>query len=151
MTNPSPSPKKMDDLLADFTDRVLDEKDSGFASSTNNELRALEGTVLRLQRTLPSKSLDKAMLKRMQADFKSRSKITGGSARTSWQSRQTRQRWALAFISLAILVVLFVATPFSSNGGGGLQATAGVQSQSIILILAAAGGTIALFAWLRKR
>jgi hypothetical protein len=150
MTDLKHPQENLDDLLADFTDRVLDGKNTGYTSSVDDEMRGLEETILHLQQTLPHEPLDNASLRRLQADFKSRTRSAKRASRSSWQSRQSRQRWTLAFVSIAILAAIFIAIPLSITDGGNLQATAGFQPQSILLVLFAAGGIIALFIWLRR-
>jgi len=151
MTDLKKQTPNLDDLLADFTDRVLDEKNTIAASSTEEELRGLEETILHLQRTLPQEAPDKAMQKRMLADFRSRTRSVERSSRSSWQSRQSRQRWSLAFIAIAVVAAIFFVTSLSLVDGGNIQATAGLQPQSVILLLIAGGCIIALFIWLKRR
>jgi hypothetical protein len=146
-TKPTPNP---DDLLADFTDRVLDGKTAVIAPSTGDELRGLEETVMRLHQALPKGALDERVVKRMQADFKSRARKAGPAARPGWQSRQSRQRLALAFAVIAVLAAIFLLTPFLTGGNGEVQGTAGFQPQGAFLLLAA-GGAIALLIWLGRR
>ena len=141
----------LDDLLADFTDRVLDEKNTDIASFADEELRDLEETILHLHRTLPHEAPDRATINRLQTDFKSRVQKAERPSRPAWRSRQYRQRWALAFISIAIVAIIFIVTPLSLSGGGNLQGTAGLQPKSIIFVLIAGGGIISLIIWLGRR
>ena len=53
MTQPDKPNKTPDDLLADFTDRVMDGKTAILASSSDTELRGLEETVMRLNQAFP--------------------------------------------------------------------------------------------------
>jgi hypothetical protein len=146
-TKPTPTP---DDLLADFTDRVLDGKTAVIASSTDDELRLLEETVMRLHQGLPKGALAEQDLKRMQADFKTRARKASSSARPNWQSQQSRQRMTLAFAAIAILAAIFILLPFLTAGGGEVQGTAGFQPQGAFLLLAV-GGAIVLLIWLGRR
>ncbi len=150
MTEPKQPTKNPDDLLADFTDRVLDGKTAVLASSADDELRGLEETIMRLNQVLPHKAPDEATLKRLQADFTSRARSAGRSSRPVWQSRQSRQRLILAFTAIVILVAIFIGIPFLLSGSGNIQATAGLQPQSI-LALVAIGGTVVLLIWLGHR
>ena len=151
MTNIKKQTPSLDDLLADFTDRALDEKNTIVASSADEELSGLEETILRLQRVLPQEAPDKATLNRLQADFRSRARSADRSSRSAWQSRQSRQRWSLAFIAIAVVIAIFFAIPLSLVDGGNVQATAGLQPQGVISILIAGAGIIAVFIWLRRR
>lgn len=151
MTQPDKPIQTPDDLLADFTDRVMDGKITAIASSSDQELRGLEETVMRFKRAFPTEPLDEKKLERMQADFKTRiRKESLISSRPAWQSRQFRQRFVLAFAAIAILVAIFMITPFLTSGIGDVQGTAGLQSQSIVL-LAILGGVIVLVFWLGRR
>jgi len=140
-----------EDLLADFTDRVLDGNSSLSASSADDELRGLEETILRLEKALPREAPSEATLKRLQADFRSRTKSAERSSRSSWQSRQSRQRWTMTFIAVSVLAAIFIAIPFSLSDGGNVQGTAGLQPQNITLVLIAGGCIIALLIWLGRR
>ncbi len=142
-TNPNP-----DDLLADFTDRVLDGKASAPESSADVELRGLEETVLRLQQTLPQEVPDPKTLTHLQANFKARVRKANAPTSSFWQSLQPRQRFALAFAGVA-LATLLVAFPFLTSSNNPVQGTAGFQSQGVIL-LAGIGGVILLLVWVSR-
>src|SRR5512146_1490911 len=91
-TNPTP-----DDLLADFTDRVLDGNTSVPASNADDELRGLQETILRLQQTLPQDAPDEKALRRMQASFKARVQKADSPTTPAWQFLRPRRPLALAF------------------------------------------------------
>lgn len=150
MTQSNKPTQTPDDLLADFTDRVLDGKTAVLASSADDELRGLEETVMRLNRALPHESPDEATLKRLQADFRSRARSANRSSRPAWQSQQSRRRLILAFTAIVILAAIFIGIPFLLSGSGSVQGAAGLQSQSI-LTLVAVGCVIVLFIWLGRR
>lgn len=150
MTQPKQSIKTPDDLLADFTDRVLDGKTAALASPADDELRGLEETVMRLKRALPHEAPDEATLRHLQADFRSRARSANRSSRPLWQSQQSRQRLILAFTAIVILAAIFIAIPFLLSGNGGVQGTAGLQPQSV-LALVVIGGIVVLLIWLARR
>jgi hypothetical protein len=150
MSPSNPTKPNPDDLLADFTDRVLDGKTAVLASSADAELRGLEETVLRLHQALPQTSLDEKRLQRLQADFKVRARKASVSAKPAWRSQQSRQRLILAFTAIAILAVIFIALPFMTSSNGSTQAAAGLQSGGVILLIAAAC-IIGLLIWLGRR
>jgi len=143
---PNPTP---DDLLADFTDRVLNGKTSVPASPADVELRALEEMVLRLKGSLPPEAPDPQTLKRMQADFKVRARKAGASTPSVWQSLRPPQRLALAFAG-AMLATLLIVFPFLPSISDPVQGTAGLQPQDAIL-LASVGCVIVLLFWVRRR
>lgn len=143
-THPSP-----DDWLADFTDHVLDGETAVPTSHTDVELRGLEETILRLKRALPQAAPDGKLLRRMQADFKGRTRRAGVSPSSVWQLLQPRQRLTLAFVGLA-LAVLLVAFPFLPVTTDPIQGTAGFQARDAIL-LAGIGCVVVLLIWAARR
>lgn len=150
MTQPDKTTKTPDELLADFTDRVMDGKTSVLASPSDNELRGLEETVMRLNRAFPKEPLDEKTVKRLQADLKTRIRKANSASRPAWQSRQSRQRFVMTFAVIAILAAIFITIPFLTSGPGDVQGTAGFQPQSIAL-LAVLGCIIVLAFWLGRR
>jgi len=150
MTQPDKPNKTPDDLLADFTDRVMDGKTAILASSSDTELRGLEETVMRLNQAFPQEPLGEKTVKHLQADLKSRIRKANTPTRPAWQSRQSRQRFTLVFAVIVILAAIFITIPFLTSGTGDVQGTAGFQPQSIAL-LAVLGGVIVLAFWLGRR
>ncbi len=147
MSQPNPTKPNPDDLLADFTDRVLDGKTSVLASPADHELRGLEETIMHLTQTFPQEVLDEKTFKRLQADFKVRArKVNSSSNKPVWQSQQSRQRLILVFTAVAILAVIFIALPLLTLGNGSTQATAGLQPGGAILLIAA-GCIIVFLIW----
>lgn len=147
MSQPNPTKPNPDDLLADFTDRVLDGKTSVLASTADSELRDLEEMVMHLNQTFPQEALDEKTLRHLQADFKVRArKANSSSNKPAWQSQQSRQRLILVFAAIAILAVIFIALPFLMSGNSTTQATAGLQPGGAILLIAA-GCIIAFLIW----
>ena len=150
MTQPEKPNKTRDDLLADFTDRILEGKTAVLASSSDDELRGIEETVIRLNRAFAKEPLDEKTLKRLQADLKSRIRKANSIARPVWQSRQSRQRLALVYAAIVILAAIFITTTFLTSGTGDIQGTAGFQPQNIAL-LTILGCVIVLAFWLGRR
>lgn len=150
MSQPNSTKPNPDDLLADFTDRVLDGKTSILASPADGEVRGLEETVLRLNQALPQQALDEKTIRRLQADFKTRARKANASSKPVWQSQQSRQRLVLVFAAIAILAVIFIALPFLMLGNNSTQATAGLQPGGAILLIAA-GCIIAFLIWQGRR
>ncbi len=150
MSQPNSTKPNPDDLLADFTDRVLDGKTSILASPVDGEVRGLEETVLRLNQALPQQALDEKTIRRLQADFKTRARKANASSKPVWQSQQSRQRLVLVFAAIAILAVIFIALPFLMLGNNSTQATAGLQPGGAILLIAA-GCIIAFLIWQGRR
>ncbi len=152
MTQPAKPTPNQDDLLADFTDRVLAEKTAALASSSDAELRGLEQTTLRLTQVFPKATVDDKTVRRMQADFKSRMRKANSSSRSvAWQSQRTRQRFGLALIAVAIIVAVFLITPFVISGNGSLTASAGLQNESLVGLLIVLAGVLLFIFWLGRR
>ena len=140
-TNPTP-----DDMLADFTDQVLDGKTSAPADA---ELRDLKETVLRLKQALPQGALDERTARRMQANFKARVRKADSQTIPVWQFVRPRQRLVFAFAAFA-LAALLIVFPFLTPIGEPVEGTAGLESQYVIL-LAGALCAIGLLIWVRRR
>jgi hypothetical protein len=148
MSEPNQSNPTPDDLLADFTDRVLDGKASAPASSTDTELRGLEETVLRLQQTLPREAPDEKTLRRLQTNFKARVRKADSPTPSIWQFLRPRQRLVLAFAAVA-LAALIIGFPFLPFTNGPVEGTAGMQAQRLILLVGVVC-VVVLLLWARR-
>ncbi len=145
MSEPNQTQLTPDDLLADFTDRILDGQASVPASDP--ELRGLEETVLRLKQSLPREAPDEKTLKHLQANFRARVRQADSPTIPTWQVWRPRQRLVLAFaVALAILLIAF---PFLPLDNGPVQGTAGFQSQVVILLVGVVC-VVALLLWTRR-
>ncbi|HUH96023.1 MAG TPA: hypothetical protein VLZ89_01600 [Anaerolineales bacterium] len=144
--------KKQDDVLADFTNHILDGKPlPARASDLSEALGGLEETILRLNRAFPPQALAEKTMKRMQLDFKIRRQRTAPPARPAfWWPQQTLQRLVLALAVIVVIAVLVIISLFVS-GSGGLQASAGLHPQSIVLSVFLIGGVLLLAFWLGRR
>jgi hypothetical protein len=149
MSQPNQTNLSLDDLLADFTDRVLDGKTSIPASPIDAELRGLEEMVLRLKQSLPQEAPDEKILKHMQTNFKVRVRQAGTSTSPTWGVLRPRQRLVLAFAGIA-LAALLIAFPFLPLTSDPVQGTAGFQPQDLLL-LAGIVCVVALLFWTSRR
>ena len=149
MSQPNPNNPTPDDLLADFTDRVLDGKTSVPASPADAELRGLEEAVLRLKQTFPQEAPDEKTLRRLQADFRVRVRKADSPTIPAWRLARPRQRLVLTFAAVA-LAALLIAFPFLAPISGSMEGTAGLQPQDVVL-LAGALCVIVLLIWVRRR
>ena len=149
MSEPDPTKPTPDDLLADFTDRVLNGKASAPVSSVDSGLRGLEETVLRLKQTLVQKALDEKTFRHMQADFRIRAQKIDSSASSFWQFLRPRQRLAVAFATVA-LATLLIVLPFLTFTNEPIQGTAGLQTQGVILLISVVC-LVTLFIWVQRR
>jgi hypothetical protein len=153
------SPSDQDDRLAAFTDRVLKGQHKGTESITDEELRGLEETILRLQQAIPPASLDEAAIKQMQVRLNARIRREGGSRRPSfwknwfgagWRSGLPRPQYGMAFAAVAMIVVLLLLVPSWLTGGTPTTATALTPSQNITVVLGLAGVIFLIF-WVSRR
>lgn len=149
--NKSPNSVK-DERLADFTDQVLAGRVDRVESNADEELLALQETVLRLRQTIPPAALDRAAVKQMQARFKARVKREAREVRQpfwkKWFEPQPRLQFAMAFAVTALLIAFAVFSPAAINGSSS-SATALTPVSGAIAALALAG--ILLLFWLKRR
>ncbi len=140
----------VDAVLADFTDRLLDGKTPVSASASDEELRALEETLMRLNHVFPKELLDEKTRKHLENNFKVRArKASPAPSGFAWWSQRSRQRVILIFAAIVIMAI-FIVTPFLSSGAGNVQGTAGFQTQGIALFVIL-GVVIVSFIWLGRR
>ncbi len=148
-TEPTPKPE---DILSDFTDRVLDGKISAPASSSDQKLRGLEETILRLNQAFPSQPMNENTARRMAFDFKiRRQKIEPSPRPVFWGSKQTFQRLGLAVAVIAIIIAVIAIGPSLVSGGNNIPASAGLHPLSIGLFVVIIGGILLLAIWLGRR
>jgi hypothetical protein len=145
-----PSSQNQDDLLAEFTDRLLEGKADEAASSQDAELRGLEETVLRLNRAFPKGAPDASNASRLQSDFQARVRKENREQPPAWRSRQSRQRLGLLFAAIAIVIVVLVVTPLLPVDKGSILGTAGTQLPGIGLAVVL-GALLLLALWLARR
>ena len=151
MTQSAKSTQDLDDRLADLTDRILEAGPAAIALSPEDELRRPEETVLRLNRAFPMTVLDEKTHRRMEAEFKARARTAGRSSPGPvWQSQQSRRRLVLAFAAI-LLLGIFIAAPFFSPGTGNVEGAAGLQPQSLALLLALGVVIVFVIGWGRRK
>jgi len=85
-------------------------------------------------------------------DFKIRQqKIEAPSRPVIWRSQQMFQRIGLAVAVSAILIAILLMIPSFITGSGSMQASAGLHSQSIGLLVILVGAVLLLGFWLARR
>ncbi len=146
------SAQNQDDLLSEFTDRLLEGKADEAASSPDPELRGLEETVLRLKRAFPKGALDASTARRLQSDFQARVRKENREQQPAWRSRQSRQRFGLLFaaIAIVIIIIVLVITPLLPVDNGSILGTAGTGIKGIGLAVVL-GALLILALWLARR
>jgi hypothetical protein len=142
-----------DDRLADFTDQVLEGKLTQTASTADEELLALEETVLRLNKAFPPVQLPEASGKQMQVRLNARMKREAEKPTPSLLERwfgigNIRPQFAMAFAAVAVLVLLAVLLPGTTTGS---STTATAFSSSPGLVAGIALVVIVLVLWIMRR
>jgi len=161
-----PDAPDLDQQLANFTDAALSgaQLETQEMMTQNQELRALQETVLRLQRAFGTRAPDEAMANRVrsnliaawrqqQSDLQAESwwqrwsrRIAGGQTGRAW-----RPIYALAVVIVVILsmTLLFPGSP--APGGGGLPGAAGGLGGLIPAMLILGVVLVAVCIWLIRR
>jgi hypothetical protein len=150
MATPTQPAQNPDDELADFTDAVLEGKASGASLSADTELKALQETVLRLDRAFPQGDLETQQIRRLQAEFQSAARKEAAAPQPAWKAQYTRQRMVLAVAAVSLFAALCLVLPYVPAGTGGVEGSAGLQS-SLPVLLAAVGLIAVLVIWLRRK
>ena len=167
MTQPQNHNKTIEDQLADFTDRILADKQVEQDEATlapDPELRALEQTSLRLKHAFGNEPPEEAAIQRMQRNIIKQWKQEQAEASQSiwqkwfkyfkapeqkWQSQSSRQRFSMAVSFAVIAVLLLVAIPLLNGPTSNQPGASGQNCNSIALIVV--GGLILLAVWLFRR
>jgi hypothetical protein len=150
--NERPEPgRDLDTSLADFTDRLLQDKAADLAPEADKDLRSLQESVLRLQRAFQPDLPDEKTRQRLLSDFRRRARREQASAaRPGWWSRQSRQRLLVACAAVLVLVILVGAPIFLPGVNGSLQGTATSTRQNIALLIVFTG-VLAFLMWQGRR
>ncbi len=150
-TEPAKPEPDVDNLLADFTDRLLSGEAPQLAPESEPVLRSLEQSVLQLHQALPHGPADEATRQRMLHAFRERSRqVQPAAPVTSRASRQSRQRLLVAFAVVIVLAILIASPVFLPGVPDHLQGTATLPQQDIALLIVFGGVLIALI-WLGRR
>jgi len=144
-----------DERLADFTDRVLSGQAKEIESNADPELRNLEETVLRLNRTLPQTSLEEATAKQMWVRLNARARRENKRGEDSFWKRwflpnQVRPQFGMALGAVALLILLAVVIPSFTTGGGSTIGTALTSSQGVTAVFVLIGFILIIF-WFTRR
>lgn len=115
--------KTQDEQLGEFTDRVLKGQMKNSASDSNEELRGLEETVLRLHNSMPApasleESEKKKMYVRLNARIRRESEkevqkksFWSSLFSAKWMNSQSRPQIGMAIGVFAVLIVAAVISP----------------------------------------
>ena len=171
---PETDPKRLDEELASFTDRVLSEKqvDSAEPASPDSELRRLEQTVLRLKSAFgppeqPPAAAAERIRQHLAREWQQSAPIPSSTlpeddeGRSSWQSwmrrhfgwdtpSRRRRTLTLVFSSLAV-VTLLAALVFSPAASVSQPAAAGRIPILVVFLFFAAAAVAAFFSGKRHK
>lgn len=142
-----------DDRLTDFADQVAQGKTKQTESNADDELLNLEKTILRLNQSLPSVSVDEATAKQMQVRLNSRIRREAqeikGPFWKKWLAPQARSQFGFAFVIVVLLITFAIFSASSTDSGSTITATALNPAKNIFIagILAL---VIAIFLWIKR-
>lgn len=151
-----------DEELSEFTDRVLKGQMNHSVSNSDEELRGLEETILRLHNNMPSSSLEESTKKQMLVRLNARirrekeqpQKMSFWAAlfNSQWLRNPSRPQFATAVGILVIVITAVVVSPSlsGSSGGSTIIGTAFSGSNGFILP-AILLGLIVLILWLKRK
>jgi cation transport ATPase len=153
----------IEDELADFTDRILNDdfaKNDENSLSADPDLHALERTALRLKNAFHDDGPSKTVIQRMRQNIAMQQQQTEKAkskpfwknwipAKQKWHSQRSRRRFSMA-ISLALLAALMlVSIPFL-NGNSTDQPATSVQNLNVSLVIVFSGLILLAF-WIDRR
>jgi hypothetical protein len=145
-----------DDMLADFTDRVLKGQVDQAEANADPQLRRLEETVLQLNRTLPQGSLSDADIKKMWVRLNARARRETQKEEAPFWKRwflpnHVRPQFGMALGFVTMLVLLAVVIPAFSTEGGSTIGTALTSSQGLATVLVLVGVIFLIFWFMRRK
>lgn len=146
---------EQNDRLAEFTDEVLAGKVEQSDPRSDDELRSLEETILRLKHAVPQIELDEATVNHMQARLNARlqheNRRTNLSLWQKWfRARRSHPQMIFAFGALLILVFAIFIAPLLTRTGPSTTAVANRPSP-FVLIVATLAGVGLLIIWINHR
>ena len=141
-----------DNQLADFADQVLEGKMKRSASHADDDMLALEETILRLNSSLPSDSLNDAEVKQMLVRFKARVRREEQAARPSFWKRlfdfqaNPQMGLILAVVVVVLLILVIPAFPLGTSTVTGTASSSGGVWTALGLI-----GVLLFIYWFSRR
>lgn len=155
--------RTIDDQLADYTDKILNEKAAELDDNPidlDPKLRALEETALRLKNAFQDEGPSQEVIQRMRKNIHLRWQEQENRKRKPfwkkwkpdgkrWQSQRSRQRLYLAISLTALSVLLLVSIPLFDGIDSHQTATSGQYLNNIILTVSI--GLVFLAVWIVRR
>lgn len=146
-----------DEELSNFADEVLKGQMKTTTSDSNEELKKLEETILRLHNTMPSsplaESTKKQMLVRLNARI--RREKEQPERKSFWASlfdgRQSPLQFVTAMGVIALLIVAVVVSPVLGTDGSSTTVGTALTASRNILLPAILLGLIAIILWIKRK
>lgn len=141
-----------DNQLAEFADQVLEGKIMRSASNADDDMLGLEETILRLNSSLPSDSLNDAEVKQMLVRFKARVRREEQAARPSFWKRlfdfqaNPQMGLILAVVVVVLLILVIPAFPLGTSTVTGTASSSGGLWIALGLI-----GVLLFIYWFSRR
>ncbi len=144
-----------DDRLAEFTDQALAGRLNQTDADVDEELLALEETILRLKDAFPpAAALDQSTVKQMQVRFNARVRREAREVKQpfwkKWFKPQSHLQLGMAFAAAAFLITFAVFAPSMTTVGPSTSATALTPMKNTFVVIALAG-VILIFLWIKRR
>jgi hypothetical protein len=149
-----------DDQLAEFADQVLAGKTLQPDPGADKELRALEATILRLNRAITHTELDKAALRRLESRLALRLRQEQEQRQTSFWHRWINGNWRYGTFRLPLAVTIgllavttvaaLIALMFPMKGAS-VTATALATTQTLLTVIMLAGVMLILILINRRK
>jgi hypothetical protein len=146
-----------DEELSNFTDHVLKGQMKNIASDSDEELRGLEETILRLHSNMPSSSLEESTKKQMlvRLNARIRREKQQPQRKSFWaslfDSTSSQPKFAMAVGVITLVITAVILSPsLPGSGGSTVIGTAFSGSNSFILPVILLG-FIVLILWLKRR
>jgi hypothetical protein len=146
-----------DEELSDFTDRVLKGQMKNTASDSDEELRGLEETILRLHSNMPSSPLEESTKKQMlvRLNARIRREKQQPQSRSFWASlfnaTPSQPKFALAIGVIALLIAAVIVGPSLTGSGGSTVIGTAFSGSNSFILPAILLGLIVLILWLKRK
>jgi hypothetical protein len=130
-----------DEELSDFADRVLKGQMKHSASNSDEEMRGLEETILRLHNNMPSPSLEESTKKQMLVRLNARIRREKAQPQkmsflaSLFNTPRPQPKFALAIGILAILITAVILSPTLGIGDPSTTIGTAFNSNSSIFIV----------------
>lgn len=148
-----------DEELSEFADRLLNGQMKNTASDSNEELRDLEETILRLHSVMPNTSLEESQKKQMLVRLNARIRKEQTQKKSFWASlfnaegmqNHSRPQFMAAIGILAILVTAVIISPILGIDDTSTTGTALNSSPNLFLIIGLIAVVVCILWFARKK